>query len=131
MEFAQSLGYSGPDAIMQMRNRSAWDLVNATPGAALSTFWDYRNIYFTPTIDGWVLPDAPEEIYRQDRKDPVPLIIGTNANEGISFISGLNMIVPEYEQYIRDYFGKNASQVLARYPARTPEEVKHRMARIH
>lgn len=40
------------------------------------------------------------------------------------------MTVPEYEQYIRDYFGKNASQVLARYPARTPEEVKHRMARI-
>ena len=40
------------------------------------------------------------------------------------------MTVPEYKQYIRDYFGKNASQVLAEYPAKKPEEVPHQMARI-
>lgn len=40
------------------------------------------------------------------------------------------MTVPEYEQYIRDYFEENASQILTKYPARMPEEVPHQIARI-
>lgn len=78
MEFAQNLGY-WEDAILQMRNRSVWDLINATPGKEVSTFWEYRSFYFTPTIDGWLLPYAPEEVFRQGREDPIPLIIGNNA----------------------------------------------------
>lgn len=129
VEFAQSLGYAEVDAISQMRNRSVWDLINSTPGKEVSKFWEYHSIYFTPTIDGWLLSYAPEEIFRQGREDPVPLIIGNNADEGQTFIAGINMTVPEYEQYIRDYFGENASRVLTKYPARTSEEVPHQMAK--
>ncbi len=130
VEFAQILGYSGSDAISQMRNRSAWDLINATPSINGSTFWEYRELYFVPTVDGWFFQEAPEEVFGQGQQDAVSLIIGDNADEGLSFIAGLNLTVPEYEQYIRDNYGENASQILAKYPASTPEEIAQQMAKI-
>lgn len=36
----------------------------------------------------------------------------------------------EYEKFIRDNFGENASLVLAKYPASTEEEVQHQMERL-
>jgi para-nitrobenzyl esterase len=123
VEFAESLGYSGPGAIAQMRNRSVWDLVNATPRSAPTTFQGDKTIHFTPIVDGWFLPEAPEDVFQQGRENPVSLIAGDNADEGLSFISGLNITASEYEQYIRDYFGSNASQVLAKYPASTSEDI--------
>jgi hypothetical protein len=48
-----------------MRNRSAFDLVNETPHIWDSTFWGFHNIGFKSTIDGWLITEAPEEIFRQ------------------------------------------------------------------
>jgi para-nitrobenzyl esterase len=129
-KFADSLGYSGSDAIQQMRNISAFDLANATPGIWDSTFWGFHNIGFKPTIDGWLIKEAPEETFRQGRQNPVPLIIGSNADEGTLLAANTNMSVPEYGQFIRDSFGENASKILARYPASTKEEVQHQMEKI-
>lgn len=130
LKFAESLGYSGQDAIQQMRNRSAFDLVNETPYILNSTFWGFHNVGFKPTIDGWLITEAPEEIFRQGRENPVPLIIGINADEGTLLAANTNMTVSQYEQFIRDSFGENASQILAKYPASTKEEVQHQMERI-
>ena len=130
LKFAESLGYSGQDAIQQMRNRSAFDLVNETPYIWNSTFWGFHNVGFKPTIDGWLIIEAPEEIFRQGRENPVPLIIGINADEGTLLAANTNMTISQYEQFIRDSFGENASQILAKYPASTKEEVQHQMERI-
>src|SRR5690606_35924751 len=35
-----------------------------------------------PVVDGWVLPDQIVEIYRRHRHNPVPLMLGSNADEG-------------------------------------------------
>jgi para-nitrobenzyl esterase len=129
-KFAESLGYSGPDAIQQMRNRSAFDLANATPGIWDSTFWGFHNIGFKPTIDGWLIKEAPEETFMQGCQNPVPLIIGTNADEGTLLAANTNMTVPQYKQFIRDSFGEKAPQILAKYPAYTKKEVQHQMERI-
>lgn len=130
LKFAESLGHSGSDAIQQMRNKSAFDLANETPYIWDSTFWGFHNIGFKPTIDGWLIKEAPEEIFRQGRQNPVPLIIGSNADEGTLLAANTNMTVPQYKQFIRNTFGEKATQILTKYPASTKEEVQHQMERI-
>jgi para-nitrobenzyl esterase len=106
-----------------MRKLSAEDLVNNTPWPA-SAFWRIRTLRFKPAIDGWIIPDFPDNMFLQRRENPVPLIVGCNANDGITLTANANMSVPEYQAFIRNVFGKNADAVLAKYPAVTPDEVQ-------
>jgi len=129
MEFVRSFGYTGPDALHQMRTVDAMALVNATPRSP-SPFWAVHTLKFMPSDDGWILPYTPEVQFRQGRENPVPLIIGTNADEGTTLAARTGMNVTAYETYIRDHFGPDAGTVLAKYPATTPAEVQHQMERI-
>ncbi len=128
-EYAQSLGYSGPDAIRQMRNVSSGDLVNATPWPS-SSFWLVHTLRFKPTIDGWLIPDSPETLYRLHCENPVPLIIGTNSDEGATLAADANVTVPEYRTYIQSRFKNDADAVLAKYPANSTAEVQIQIKRI-
>jgi len=128
-EYAKSLGYSGPDAIRQMRNLSAMELVNATPWPS-SSFQLTSTLRFKPTIDGVIIPDAPDTLFRLGRENPVPLIIGTNNDEGTLLAANASMTVPEYEKFIRNRFGTGADAVLEKYPAGSTGEVQLRLERI-
>ena len=127
--FAQSLGYSGPDAIAQMRKLSYGEIANTTPWPA-SSFQMVNSRHFEPTIDGWLIPDSPDTLFRLHRQNPVPLIIGSNANDGTTLAADANMTVPEYQTFIRNRFGKDAGAVLAKYPANSTEEVQLRLEQI-
>jgi len=127
--FAQSLGYSGPGAIAQMRNLSSSAITNATPWPA-SPFQMVNSRHFEPTIDGWLIPDSPDNVFRLHQENPVPLIIGSNADDGTTLAADANMTVPEYQTFIQGRFGKNASEVLIKYPASSTAEVQIRLAQI-
>ena len=129
IEYAKSLGYEGPDAIKNMRSVDAWTLVNATPDPA-SAFWKVHTLRFKPTIDGWLIPEDPERVFFEGRQNPVPLIIGTNTDEGSTLAANTVMNVTQYNKYIRDHFGEYAPEVLQKYPATTTEEVQQQMERI-
>ncbi|WFN35145.1 carboxylesterase family protein [Methanogenium sp. S4BF] len=127
--YAQSLGYSGPDAITQMRKLSFQDVANATPWPA-SPFQMVNSRHFEPTIDGWVIPDSPDNLYRLHRQNPVPIIIGNNADDGTTLAADANMTVPEYRTYIQNRFGEDADKVLVQYPASSTAEVQLRLEQI-
>ena len=128
-EFAERLGYSGPDAIARMRQVSPKDLINATPSPS-SSFWGTHTVGFEPTIDGWILPDTMDNLYMNHRVNPVPLMIGNNANDGTTLSANANMTVPEYTSFLKSRFGKDADLVFARYPASSTAEVQLRLAQI-
>jgi para-nitrobenzyl esterase len=127
--FAQNLGYSGPDAIAQMRTMSAQKIADATPWPA-APFQMVNMRHFEPTIDGWLITDSPDTLFRLHRQNPVPLIIGSNADDGKTLAAGANMTVPEYQTFIRNRFGKDADAVLAKYPASSTAEVQLRLEQI-
>ena len=129
-KFAESLGYSGSDAIQKMRNMNAFDLVNSTPNVWNSTFWGFHNVAFKTTIDGWLIPEEPQDIFRQGRQNPVPLMIGSNADEGTLLAAKTNMTAEDYWKFLQDSFGPDAFKMLARYPARNDSEVQYRIERI-
>ena len=129
VEYANSLGYSGPDAIAQMRRLSPEALINATPWPSSS--WQLTHtLHFEPTIDGWILPDSVDALFGLHRENPVPLMIGTNANDGTTLSADANMTVPEYVTFIHTQFGEDADAVLLQYPANSTQEVQLRLAQI-
>ncbi|MEI6841630.1 MAG: carboxylesterase family protein [Methanomicrobiales archaeon] len=128
-DYAKSLGISGPDTIAQMRNVSAKDLINAIPWPE-SSFDRLTPRHFEPTIDGWVLPDYPKNLYLLHREKPVPLMLGTNANEGFTLVADANLTVQEYVAFITSRFGLNAQVILSRYPANSTDEVRIRLSQI-
>ncbi|MDP3564496.1 MAG: carboxylesterase family protein, partial [Methanoregula sp.] len=127
--FAESLGYSGPDAIAQMRKLSASEIANATPWPA-APFQMVNSRHFEPTIDGWLIPDSPDTLFRLHRQNPVPLIIGNNADDGTTLAADADMTVPAYRTFIQKRFGKDAPAVLAKYPANSTAEVQIRLEQI-
>jgi para-nitrobenzyl esterase len=129
LDYAKSLGYSGPDAIARMRLLSPETLINATPSPSAG-FWTTHAVQFEPTVDGWVLPDSMDNLYLNHRQNPVPLMIGNNANDGTTLAADANMTVPEYENFIRGRFGNDADSVLAKYPATSTDEVQLQLAQI-
>jgi len=128
-EYATSLGYSGPDAIAQMRKLSPEALINATPSPSPG-FWTTHTVMFEPTVDGWILPDTMDNLFLLHKENPVPLMIGNNADDGTTLSAGANMTVPEYASFMKGRFGKDADMVLAKYPANSTAEVQLRLAQI-
>jgi para-nitrobenzyl esterase len=127
--YAQSLGYSGPGAIAQMRKLSSQEIANATPWPA-APFQMVNSRHFEPTIDGWLIPDSPDTLFRLHRENPIPLIIGNNADDGTTLAADANITVPEYKIFIQNRFGKGADAVLLKYPANSTAEVQLRLEQI-
>jgi para-nitrobenzyl esterase len=127
--YAESLGCSGPDAISCMRNTSPVALIAATPSSP-SEFQSTHTVMFEPNVDGWVLPDSLNNLYRDHREAAVPLMVGNNANDGTTLSAGANMSVPEYRAFLASRFGSGADAVFAHYPANSTAEVQLRLAQI-
>jgi para-nitrobenzyl esterase len=128
-DYAQHLGVSGPDTIAQMRKVSANDLIKATPWPT-SSFDHLTGRFFKPTIDGWVLPDYPKNLYLLHRENPVPLLLGTNADEGFTLVGDAKLTIPEYVAFITTRFGPDAPAVLSQFPANSTDDVPLRLCQI-
>jgi para-nitrobenzyl esterase len=75
-----------------------------------------------PIIDGYVIPDDQYKLYQAGKYNDVPLLIGTNSNEGGAFS---RPITPEqYQASIRQRFGSHADTILKLYPGATPEQAR-------
>ncbi|HKV41786.1 MAG TPA: carboxylesterase family protein, partial [Blastocatellia bacterium] len=82
---------------------------------------------FGPDIDGWIVPDEPDAVFAAGKEHAVPLIIGSNHNEGTILLRAIPMRTgKDYENYVRRSFGKDADTVLKLYPP--PTEAKDTMS---
>lgn len=70
---------------------------------------------YRPVIDGVIIPDDPERLLREGRGQPIPLVLGSNADETSRMVPAVRTEA-EYRQYVTARFGPLAPRVLARYP---------------
>jgi para-nitrobenzyl esterase len=87
----------------------------------------------TPTVDGHIIPDHPVVLFRRGHRHQVPLIVGVTANESTMFLSDLvssQASSEEYQQYLRAAFGSNAEKIWELLPAKSPEEIWHRLDQL-
>lgn len=86
---------------------------------------------FAPTVDGWVVRDYPATLYKKGLQHDVPLLAGTNADEGSLFaMRSASSTDDERLTSIRQRWGDAAEEVMALYPAETKEERAKATARF-
>jgi para-nitrobenzyl esterase len=85
-----------------------------------------------PIIDGYVLPVNAAEIFAKGQQTDVPLLAGSNADEGTLFAGRVRPPpTPEsYTEQVRKLFGDHAAAVLKVYPDGTPEQTKASFAAL-
>jgi para-nitrobenzyl esterase len=112
MAIAADLGYK---SIAELRKMSAMDLMQAV-----------KRAHFPTVIDGYFLPEAPDEIYSAGDQMKVPLLAGWNSAEVPwgAILGGSAPTVEGYEAAVRKLYEDRADEVLNLYKATTPEEVK-------
>ncbi|HUA81747.1 MAG TPA: carboxylesterase family protein [Dyella sp.] len=81
---------------------------------------------FMPTIDGYFLPRPPRVIYQAGEQAPIPLLVGSNSQEG-TYTDLLDDKAPtpaNYRAALEKKLGVHAAEALAFYPGTTEAEVK-------
>lgn len=81
---------------------------------------------FVPDIDGYFLPRSPEAIYRAGEQAQVPLLVGSNSQEGDYplLLQNKPPTPANYQAVMEQQFGKHAAEALRVYPGNDEAEVK-------
>ena len=118
-ELVRLLGCDGAqDTLAALRSFSPEQILSAShsvPGPF------NLGLRFEPVIDGWVIPHDTQVCFASGLQLDIPLIIGSNADEGSRFAP--RMTVEEYRAWIRVMCTDSADDLLDLFPASTPEEV--------
>ncbi len=87
--------------------------------------------YPFPIVDGWVLPRQPNDAYAGGLPNPVPLIVGNNADEGSMFGNAWHLATPSaYQAKLDTVFGPRKAEAAGLYPAKTPAGISRAGADI-
>jgi para-nitrobenzyl esterase len=102
VKFAEA---AGAKSLAELRAKPAGDLMRVafTPG---------------PNADGWVLPEGPWTIFQKGNQNRVPVLVGSNSDEGRLFARG-RMSAQQFIEDARKRFGADADEYLRLYPAGT------------
>ena len=75
------------------------------------------------TVDGWYLPESLAMLIQEGKQNKVPLILGSNSDEGQHFIRSV-LSGNDYAAKARKDFGSDADEFLRLYPADSDESAK-------
>jgi len=111
-QFAAKLGCSG--AAECLRSKSTAEVLNAIPASPISVG---TPVWF-PVVDGHLIPSQPVDAVAAGHLNRVPLINGSNRDEGTVFAAfgGKALSPQEFTAAMESRFGGNAPRVLAAYP---------------
>jgi para-nitrobenzyl esterase len=130
-QFAAKLGAPsltatpGLDPVAVMRTKTPEQLLQAW-GFSEGQLAMPDGIQFLPVIDRWFLPDRPEKLFEQGKQHAVPVIAGSNKDDGTMF-GGLAVekgtTATQYAARIQAGYGADAQELLNAYPAPTDPAV--------
>jgi len=131
LELSAKLGCDKADnPLAAMRSKTADEVVKAAyTGYSSSSAGKFR-----PVVDGWVIPENPWTMFSAGKQSKVPLLIGTNADEGSIFLipdyKVLKMSGQDYENYVKSLYPKDYEAVLALFPASDSQSVLQAMIKL-
>jgi len=93
-----------------------------------------NRVHWRPIVDGLVIPDQPRTLFERHAFHHVPLIVGSNRDEGWgNFITrsfSMGVSAAQYESWVATEFGDDAANVLAAYPSGAYASPMEAMARV-
>lgn len=128
--FARKCGVDmSGDVLGQLRAKTPEELLAAAAAPADSIM--NTGLVWKPVCDGYVLAGGlPTELWAAGKRHSVPLLIGTNKDEGNLFLQGLTLNVAEYRAQMERVFGPYADQALALYPVAKEEDITPMFSRM-
>jgi para-nitrobenzyl esterase len=118
LELAKTLGSAEkPATLAQMR---------ATPATeVLATYAETPGARGGAMVDGWVFPDDIQAVFEQGRQNRVPVIVGSNADEGTMFTPAEGPTrVDEFSEFAALRYGDLAGDFLEAYPVENDDDVR-------
>lgn len=86
---------------------------------------------FGPVVDGWAIPDDPVALFEAGKQHDVPLLVGSNADEGTVFMQQTAIRrVAGYKFILRRRFGKQADRLFELFPAERDEDAQAAFCRL-
>lgn len=122
---ARAMGIAaGPGELAAMRRKTPEEIERAV--ARDGTI----NFYAGGTVDGWVLTEQPAETFRKGKQARVPVIVGSNSDEGSRSVLD-PATVANYRAWLAEMFGAHAGEVFATYPAERDDGVARAFRSLH
>jgi para-nitrobenzyl esterase len=109
-DFAQSLGAADIASLRKMR---AEELIQAV--VKMEDFFAFQ-----PCIDGSFLKEPVYTSYVKGQQANVPLLVGSNTDEGAFLIPAARPAASEFQTQLAKVFGSRKSHVVQLYPVDTP-----------
>jgi len=106
------------DVAACLRGKSTADLIGALPLKSGVIFG--QGVSWGPIIDNALLPDQPLKRVEAGTFNKVPVLLGTNGDEGTLFVVAAKLLLLTqglYETLVKLTFFPDGNQVLALYPA--------------
>jgi para-nitrobenzyl esterase len=126
--YAQKLGVNASgDVAAELRALTPDQLLAAAGGS--DTLLD-AGLTWKPVADGHVLADLPTRLWAAGKQMKVPLLIGSNKDEGNVFLQGLSIPSTSYDAYIQRIFGSYAPEALALYPVKAGTDATPVLSRM-
>jgi para-nitrobenzyl esterase len=128
---AQEAGRALGDDITSLRQASAADILRMTPLLAPKVRGLTTPRALRPIRDGWIIPEDERPVFKQRRLNPMPIILGTNADEGSSFVTTWPFkTVAQYRGLLAANFGQLAEAAMELYSARNDPEAQQRVGEL-
>jgi para-nitrobenzyl esterase len=107
---------AGIESLQQLRDMTAAQLVALPPAP-------FPPAFFSPIIDGWVLPEDFSDVYAKGKQNDVAMMAGWT----ISYYPGLKITVADYQKWAKARFGSMGDEFLKLYPASTDDEASQQI----
>lgn len=114
------LGGDTKQTAKALRSLDAGTIITGTPQAGQSGAYEPHVTYRTD-----FMPSSSEDRYAAGKQNDIPLIAGTNRNEGTMFMAFQPMTDrAEFLETLKPVYGDQAKEVAKLYPSSNPDELK-------
>jgi len=128
---AEACGGKLGNDLEALRRMSAEEVLSKTPLFVPKVRGLTTPRVLRPIRDGWVIPQDEREAFAAGRFHAMPIVVGTNADEGSSFVGQWPIrSVDEYRAFVGENFGDETDRALALYPADADGDVRGRLAEL-
>lgn len=118
--FATALVCVDPAQVLAcLRSKTRDQVLRALP-VGTEQLAETGRTHWSPIVDGLIIPDQPRWLYERGAFSSVPIIIGSNRDEGWTWVTRSfpgNITEDQYASALETEFGADAAAILAAYPA--------------
>jgi para-nitrobenzyl esterase len=130
VELIAQMGLDGHVGVDELRSLDANSLVETFPRLRVDRQFelDVRSVplAIAPIVDGFVIPDQPNELFASGKTAKVPMIVGNTRDEMALFLTQTPMPkqVGEYQEVLTKNFGDFTTMMLEAYPASDTRSIR-------